>query len=84
MSYLHHDIVTGSCLLSLVHPALYHIITGLQQVLEGDEATTTHEIRMEEALGISAYIKKQSAFPMSLLAAATYRRTRDQHAETWP
>lgn len=34
VSYLHHDIVTGSCLLSLIHPALYYIITGLQQVLK--------------------------------------------------
>lgn len=32
-SHLYHDVITGRCLLGLVHPALDHIEAAFQQVL---------------------------------------------------
>lgn len=47
VTHLDHDVVTGSCLLCLVHPALHHVVAHLNHVLQTHTKHITHK-----ALGI--------------------------------
>jgi len=53
-------------------------------VLVETKPQRTHERRMEEALGITASIKKNQVFLMRALETATCKRAEDWDAETWP
>lgn len=42
VTHLDHDVVTGSCLLCLVHPALHHVVAHLNHVLQTHRNHKTH------------------------------------------